>query len=361
MTMASWFRWPRLGRFEGLGLLCFVLTLAGQLIFGMLARTGSEPTTQVERKHHLGQRQQIEGRIEHVFTQGPSWPMRSDGKTHLMRKVLWIHTGLFLLGIASFFCFLRAFWRWVRRKPVHPHIGFLAMPSWGLREIVGVVFWSLALTQLAILIREGIFGILHAPSMDRHLAIFFNTIILDLCLLLVSLWVMKRGKATSVRFSVSEILRRIRFALVEYLTYLPVLVSLMIVTVAILQSLLNQPPKPQEVMTIYLSEERQGALILLTFLIAVMGPIAEEVFFRGLVYRWIRFRFGLWRALGISAGLFAFLHGDWVFFVPIFGLGWIFGWIYERTGSLVAPMSVHILHNTGMLVLASLIKDLIRV
>ena len=94
----------------------------------------------------------------------------------------------------------------------------------------------------------------------------------------------------------------------------------------------------------------------LLLLAVVAGPIAEELFFRGLLYGCLRVRLGVWRGLWSTAFLFAFLHTDPVAFLPILGLGLLFGWVYEKTGSLAASMAVHIFHNAGMLTVASLVK-----
>ncbi len=39
--------------------------------------------------------------------------------------------------------------------------------------------------------------------------------------------------------------------------------------------------------------------------------------------------------------------------------GLLFGWVYERTGSLAAPIAIHIFHNGGMLFVASVVKSLV--
>jgi len=124
---------------------------------------------------------------------------------------------------------------------------------------------------------------------------------------------------------------------------------------------LGYDPAPQAIFTIYLSEERTSVLTWMLLLVAAVGPIAEEVFFRGVFYRWIRTRLGVSKGLLLSALFFALLHNDVVAFFPILGLGILFGWVYEKTGSLAAPMAVHVFHNTGMLFIASLVKEITAV
>jgi membrane protease YdiL (CAAX protease family) len=80
---------------------------------------------------------------------------------------------------------------------------------------------------------------------------------------------------------------------------------------------------------------------------SVVAAIAEEVFFRRLVYGWLE-RWSVALAIGGSAALFALIH------VPVYGLGvlpldfaagLIFGWQRRSTGSWTAPAATHVFAN----------------
>lgn len=83
----------------------------------------------------------------------------------------------------------------------------------------------------------------------------------------------------------------------------------------------------------------------------LVGPIAEELFFRGMLFTALRRHLDLWPAAGISGLLFAVVHiqtsleGYIVVVALIFPLGILLGWLYERTGSLVVPMVTHAVYN----------------
>ena len=80
-------------------------------------------------------------------------------------------------------------------------------------------------------------------------------------------------------------------------------------------------------------------VILLAFV--VVAPIAEEFFFRGVVYNiWERER-GARVALYGSAALFAAIHASIFALVPIFVLGIALAQIYRRTRSLPASIAMH--------------------
>jgi len=79
--------------------------------------------------------------------------------------------------------------------------------------------------------------------------------------------------------------------------------------------------------------------------IAIIAPIAEEVFFRGVAFNaWLR-EGGRRTAYIGSSVLFGVIHLNLVAFVPIVLLGLILAWVYERTRNIVAPIVVHAVFN----------------
>lgn len=84
---------------------------------------------------------------------------------------------------------------------------------------------------------------------------------------------------------------------------------------------------------------------LIVFLLAVLVPIGEEVFFRGLVYGGLRLRWGVAVGALVSAAFFAAVHTQVVHALPIFALGLLLALAYERTESLVPAMVAHGINN----------------
>ena len=101
--------------------------------------------------------------------------------------------------------------------------------------------------------------------------------------------------------------------------------------------------------------------IVLVIALMVVAPIAEETFFRGVVYNaWLR-EFGMRRAIIGSAALFALIHGSIFLVLPIFGLGIALAVLYRRSGSLPAAMAMHATFNGITLLLGLLVRyDVIR-
>jgi membrane protease YdiL (CAAX protease family) len=80
---------------------------------------------------------------------------------------------------------------------------------------------------------------------------------------------------------------------------------------------------------------------LVTVAIVVFAPIAEELFFRGIAFNaWLREAGRTWAYVG-SAALFAAIHLSLESLLPIFLLGLALAWVYQRTGNLIAPITMH--------------------
>ena len=83
---------------------------------------------------------------------------------------------------------------------------------------------------------------------------------------------------------------------------------------------------------------------------AVVAPVAEETFFRGLLFAGLAQHVPLPVAAGVAALIFAASHGLGVI-APIFVLGLGLAWVYARTRTLWAPILVHATVNAVSLAL----------
>ena len=86
--------------------------------------------------------------------------------------------------------------------------------------------------------------------------------------------------------------------------------------------------------------------------IGVIIPICEELIYRGLIFMRLRQYCNVNLAIGISALLFAAFHGNIVQGIYAFVTGVLFAFVYEKYGSLKAPIIVHISANMLSLGLA---------
>jgi membrane protease YdiL (CAAX protease family) len=91
-------------------------------------------------------------------------------------------------------------------------------------------------------------------------------------------------------------------------------------------------------------------LLVLFYLLVggVIGPVAEEVFFRGILYGFFR-QWGFYTAVALSTLLFVLPHltGGNLPFTQIVG-GVVFAFAYEREQSLLVPITIHCLGNLAI-------------
>lgn len=83
----------------------------------------------------------------------------------------------------------------------------------------------------------------------------------------------------------------------------------------------------------------------------VIAPVAEELFFRGILYGFLR-RWGIAAAILLSTTLFGLAHPG-VSPVQLIG-GVVFAWAYEQEKSLMTPVVIHCLGNLAIFSLALL-------
>jgi len=96
-------------------------------------------------------------------------------------------------------------------------------------------------------------------------------------------------------------------------------------------------------------------LIFIMGLACIWAPVAEETFFRGMLFGYLRRR-RHWVAAGILTGfIFAVIHPQGWIAVPLLGtIGFTLSAIREWRGSIIAPMTAHALNNGSVLLIAIL-------
>jgi membrane protease YdiL (CAAX protease family) len=87
-----------------------------------------------------------------------------------------------------------------------------------------------------------------------------------------------------------------------------------------------------------------GPLIFLV-MVGVLAPLAEEVFFRGLVLRAFERRIGTVAAVVASSAFFAATHGQPLQFPALFVAGLVFAALVVRTGRLGPAIVAHMAFN----------------
>ena len=116
----------------------------------------------------------------------------------------------------------------------------------------------------------------------------------------------------------------------------------------LLFSRFETPPHPVLMSIAALHTPYDRALLFIES--AILPPLVEELMFRGLLYPALRERWGVAGGVILSAAIFALVHptlpGG---FLPLWSMGAIWAFTYERRGSLLPGILMHALNN-GLLI-----------
>lgn len=104
--------------------------------------------------------------------------------------------------------------------------------------------------------------------------------------------------------------------------------------------------------TVKLLQESKDPLILglMVFAAVIAAPICEEIVFRGYFYPVAKRFAGPWVAAICSALVFGAAHGSLMALLPLFVFGILLVILFEKTGSIWAPVAVHFCFNGATVV-----------
>jgi membrane protease YdiL (CAAX protease family) len=88
-----------------------------------------------------------------------------------------------------------------------------------------------------------------------------------------------------------------------------------------------------------------AGLLVTAFLGSLIVPFAEELFFRGVLFKWLRQHTGVWASALISAAIFGLGHLFLPAMVSAFVLGVVMAVAYEYSQSLWVPIFIHVVNN----------------
>jgi uncharacterized protein len=240
--------------------------------------------------------------------------------------------------------------------------------SWSWYTAIGVYLVAFVLGALATVPVLAAFGQLTTPSKESGIdaAGAWATIVADLVITGVLLaWLTARHKRWRESIGLSEPGKRLRNWLWGYAVglglYPVVALGVGVILTLLFQAVTGHQVRSPEQVASHLSA---GGVIAVVLLSLVVAPISEEFFFRGILFRSLRDRYGFWVGAIGSALAFGLVH--YVPNVPLrdalllqttmvfTGIG--LAWIYERRGTLIADIGAHMAFNTIGIVLILLLK-----
>lgn len=285
--------------------------------------------------------------------------LEKKGRVALINILGFLALSVFSLGL---FLDIRILTAGVKKREIFKSRGEHLRVKWGIWDIFKLAIIFVFLGYILHII-EACF--LSPASEGKSLLTFIpllNAGVMDLAILGFIIYFVKvkysQGLA-AIGLKIKDARRFIFLAALSYIAFLPILAFLLLVLV-VLAALFNYHPPQQAIFRVFLQEKSFWLLIYSTTMVVILGPVVEEIFFRGFTYNAIKKKWGVRPAMVLTAVVFAGLHANLIGFLPIAALGFLLAYVYEKTGSLIPSITIHILHNGLMVTLLFLGRYLVR-
>ena len=112
---------------------------------------------------------------------------------------------------------------------------------------------------------------------------------------------------------------------------------------------------PQLYETMLRNAGHGAAFVVLFFMGAVLAPISEELFYRAMIYPYLRGGLGPGWGILMAGLVFGLAHWDLWRTIPLAIGGVVLCYVYEKTGSIYVPMVAHGVWN-GVMAFLVLLK-----
>ncbi|MBL7084500.1 MAG: CPBP family intramembrane metalloprotease [Candidatus Omnitrophica bacterium] len=291
-----------------------------------------------------------------------SWGQALAEKPRVFILVNFLCLGtLLVFGLGLFLDIRILMLRFRKRKILQAHGRHLRV-RWGIWDIFKLAIIFIFLGYILHIIEAQV--LLFFPSQEgiKSFVPLLNTGIMDLLLLGFIIYFVKinygQGLA-ALGLKIKHAVRNIFLAVLSYIAFLPILAFLLLLLV-MFAGMFDYQPSRQVLFNLFLQQKSVWFLIYLTIMVVILGPIVEEIFFRGFAYNAIKKKWGRRSAMALTAVVFAGLHGSLIGFLPIMGLGLLLAYVYEKTGSLISSITIHILHNSLMVSLLFMVRYVLR-
>lgn len=237
-------------------------------------------------------------------------------------------------------------------------MGGSGVVPWGLREIAIIIVVGLALT---VALGLGILAVLDGNGRDI-------SDVTDPLVFLVSGITMYVGFGLAIwavliawRHRTWADLGFRRTSVASILWMIPLAVGVLVIVNLVAwaqEQLFGLVPPEDSGLPLEEGNLNAGAILAATLVVVFLAPLFEELFFRGVVFQYLRSRYrlvarGLFEAVVISALAFASLHLG-ASILPILPVGIILALVMNRTNSLWPAIALHCFYN-GMVLGISLI------
>jgi hypothetical protein len=213
---------------------------------------------------------------------------------------------------------------------------------------------------LAMLAGAALVRVVHLSS-DQSLDVLSG--IIYVILLLVAVVLTSRMRPMGLRqlgLTTRQFFSAIPIALLTSVATLPLVYAVSLL-VQVVMELMHRPMPAAHPMLQQLQNDQHSIwFAVVVFEAVALVPLAEELLFRGLLQTIFVYLIGRgrqpspaarWIGVLLTAAIFAAVHREAAFFLPLFVLAVGLGYLYERTGNLWASAMTHGLFNALQIVI----------
>jgi len=223
---------------------------------------------------------------------------------------------------------------------------------WNLKDIfkVFVLYLLLMLAGIPVFIKgfKQVFGLDLVETFGQNTILLSLSLVVNIVTCLYIFNIVRTGyglPVASLGLTIHNWKSDVKTGLKHYLIVLPVIIASGFIVDSVLRAF-GIEPEQQDIISNLLSEDSLGVLAFMVFFGMLAAPIIEELLFRGFLQSAVRITCSSLQTILISGFVFALIHWNAHVFLQIFVLGLMLAYLFEKTGSLVAPITVHICHNT---------------
>ncbi len=214
-------------------------------------------------------------------------------------------------------------------------------PAWGFAELV-IVYIGILLIGFVVGISgelvERLFNLLKIPLTKLsffYVGFFIQFIATISLVLLMTIW-LNRAKLTDLGLNLVSKDNFIKYGLFGGLVLI-----IIIFLLGLPISHFNPELEPQLYEQMLRAVISGNDFILLFIIGALLAPLAEELFYRGMVYPVFRHKLGPIPAMIMAGTLFGIVHFDSWRVIPLAVGGIILCYIYEKTNSILVTTMAH--------------------
>ncbi len=235
-------------------------------------------------------------------------------------------------------------------SPRAPWSGASFVVAWLLPFVAGGILVSAASRHDLLPFWIGVAGGREADAADLA-RIVADAAARGLCIAMVVWPIRRTGFLPALGWRAPGAFRQVGGAVVQLAAFVPPFALVYGASLAIHRAL-GVSPDVQAVVTRVLEAGIDTPLFMALAVSAVLvAPLWEEILYRGLLYSGLRRTRDVRTSVVISAAVFALAHLNAFVLLPLFAFGVLLALVRERTGSLLAPVVIHMLFNAVQLAL----------